>query len=82
MIKNNHKIAFSLLNFPINEKGRLFSFGTFLIENNQHHELLKYILRTSKGSIISEEGVDLIVTLSYPSIREQIYKRINEVEKI
>lgn len=76
----NPCVGFSLLNFPINEKNRLFSFGTYLIENQSCHSLLKTILLGSRGQILSEEGVDLIETLSFPSICEQIYKKVNEVE--
>jgi len=33
IVLKNPSITFSLLNFPINEGSRLFSFGTYLIEH-------------------------------------------------
>jgi hypothetical protein len=77
VIAASPRIAFALLNFPVNLEGRLFSFGTYLIEHPPHHALLRSILGGCRGVILSEEKVDLIAALSLPGICEQINKRIN-----
>ena len=60
IVEANPSIAFTMLNFPINEKGKLFSLGTYLIDNSECHSLLQDILAMSRGEILSEEGVDLV----------------------